>query len=162
LSLRGAVLAANLCVWLFALSSMAAAAGDASNPGETMVEAFGTTRSTAASNSTPKNSNPESKRGEGSSFLTRTMTSRVAPMHVEASSRNPYASSRNAHRSGRGHDFNGGGAGVGNGQLAQAQDRNFEACFERCRCAVRNIANVNPVYAVAAHKELQDLSAAPA
>ena len=30
------------------------------------------------------------------------------------------------------------------------------------RCAVRNIANVNPVYAVAAHKELQDLSAAPA
>jgi hypothetical protein len=44
----------------------------------------------------------------------------------------------------------------------QAQDRNFEACFERCRCAVRNIANVDPAYAVAAHKELQDLSAAPA
>lgn len=44
----------------------------------------------------------------------------------------------------------------------QAQDRNFEACFERCRCAVRNIAKVDPAYAVAAHKELQDLSAAPA
>ena len=62
------------------------------------------------------------------------------------------------HKSGRGHDFDGGGAGVGNGQLAQAQDRNFEACFERCRCAMRNIANVDPAYAVAAHKELQDLT----
>ena len=64
----------------------------------------------------------------------------------------------NPHKSGRGHDFDGGGAGVGNGQLAQAQDRNFEACFERCRCAVRNIADVDPAYAVAAHKELQDLT----
>lgn len=61
----------------------------------------------------------------------------------------------NPYKSGRGHDFNGGGIGIGNGQLAQAQDRNFEACFARCRRAVRNIANVNPAYAVAALKELQ-------
>ena len=93
-------------------STMPAAAGDASNPGETMVEAFGSTRSTTASSTTPKNSNVPSKRSEGSSFLTRTRTTRVAPMHAEASSRNP-------HRSGRGHDFDGGGVGIGNGQLAQ-------------------------------------------
>ena len=94
------------------LPTMPAAAGDVSNPGETMVEAFGSTRSTTASNTTPKNSNVPSKRSEGSSFLTRTMTMRS--MRVT-----PEASSRNLNRSGRGHDFDGGGVGTGNGQLAQ-------------------------------------------
>jgi len=99
---------------------MAAAAGDASLPGETMVvEAFVSTRSSTPSNTTPKNSNPPSKRSEGSSvrssFLTRARTAKVAPMHAEASFKNPHRSEV------PGHAFDGGGVGVGNGQLAQVR-----------------------------------------
>ena len=130
-----------------------------------------------ASSAAPKNSKPSSQHSEGSSSVrSRTKTTRVAP---ELHKMDTVA---------LGHDFDGGGIGVRNGQLAQvcrgsrgwcvrvcgtvcvdltrhysarqAQDRDFEACFERCRRAVRNIIDANPAHAAAAHTELQDLGAA--
>ena len=41
--------------------------------------------------------------------------------------------------SGRGHDLDGGGLTVGQGQLAQTRDRNFDGVFSRCREAIAAI-----------------------
>ena len=41
--------------------------------------------------------------------------------------------------SGRGHELDGGGLTAGQGQLAQARDRNFDGVFIRCRDAITSI-----------------------
>ena len=63
------------------------------------------------------------------------------------------------YRSARGHDFEGGGLHIANGQHVQAKDRNFDAVFDRCRVAISELRESSKGASLCqeAHAELVEL-----
>ena len=108
----------------------------------------------------PDDSIPTKKSGASSgSGPKRAQTSGGSKLMSTRAQQSPNASvvGEASAKSGRGHDFDGGGIGVANGQLEQAKDRNFDAVFERCRSAATSVQALEPATCIAEVEAVKSL-----
>ena len=109
----------------------------------------------------PHDTSKASKRsaGSGASASNSATTSIKASVRMGGAAAPSKDSLGAQYRSARGHDFEGGGLHIANGQHVQAKDRNFDAVFDRCRVAISELRESSKGASLCqeAHAELVEL-----